>query len=83
MKEERMEIRLIIKAGDHFYYDIGVRCIEDPHNVLSKINNHKQFGEHHPRYLEDFIEFYGKKNVEVMSYGKLKDNADMIQEILQ
>ena len=57
---------------DVFFYDIGIRAIDDPLDILSKyVNGNVGFsqksGRKHPRFLEDFVEEYGEKNVKVLT----------------
>lgn len=64
-------------TGKH-YYDIGLRK-ED--NNLSKTR--VTFGERHPRFLEDFIDKFGKQNVVVRSLGKLHEDATYIIKLFE
>ena len=70
--------RLCIAVKGIFYYDIGLR---KGNNILSKTSH--QFGEDCPRYLEDFIERYGKNNIKLKSYGKLIDDEEYINSLLE
>lgn len=69
---EMLRMQLLVK-GKH-YYDVGLRG-RMGNDKLSKTN--WRFGEECPRFLEDFIEKYGKKNVEILSFGdmSLEDKA--------
>jgi hypothetical protein len=69
-------MRLTIRVKGKFYYDIGLRGS----STLSK--KHRVFGEMQPRYLEDFIEKYGKKNIKIISYGDLNNRKDDIKRIM-
>jgi len=91
--------RLMIQVkGEGFFYDIGIRAIEDPYNCLSKTVNMTKgrwtefagkggqctmYGMNdHPRFLEDFVEKYGKKNVRV--YTSLTYNeTDVSNELFK
>jgi len=70
-----------------FFYDIGIRAIEDPHRLLSKkvIKSNNQatvYGMHdHPRFLEDFVEKYGKRNITVYTSLVFK-SKDVTTELL-
>jgi hypothetical protein len=70
-------MRLIIKADKQYFYDIGLRN----KSKLSKFTS--SFGEYHPRYLEDFIERYGKHNIKIVSFGKLKEEKDTILKLFE
>lgn len=48
--------------------------------MLSNVS--EQFGEVCPRYLEDFVEMYGKSGITIMSYGKLHDEAEYINNLV-
>jgi len=41
------------------------------------------FGEHHPRFLEDFIKKYGKNKIKILSYGCLSDEKEYIDNLLK
>ena len=70
-------MRMTIKIESKYYYDIGLRGND---YYTSKFT--RTFGEDHPKYLEDFIEFYGKKKIRIISYGSLKENKKMIDKML-
>ena len=69
---------MTIRVGKTFYYDIGLR---DGDTILPKIV--RTFNEDHPRFLEDFIEFYGKGKIRIISYGDLKDRQEEIDNLLE
>lgn len=70
-------MRLWILADNKFYYDIGLRKDD---TKLSKTQ--ELFGEMCPRFLEDFIEKYGKKKIKVLDYGTIED-TEYIDELLR
>jgi hypothetical protein len=58
------------------YYDVGIRALEDPLNILSKnvrVFNFDFSQRGHPRFLEDFIEYYGKSSVKVFVSNSYKE----------
>lgn len=61
----RLKIKVKENGRWHYYYDIGLRS-ENPQ--LSKYVYDK--GVLRPRFLEDFIEKYGRENVVILSWGK-------------
>lgn len=69
-------MRMTIRVENKFFYDIGLRSKYDN---TSKIT--RTFNEDHPKYLQDFIEFYGKENVHIISYGDLKNKREEIKEM--
>lgn len=74
-----MRLVIRVKEGRDFYYsyDVGLRRTD---NHSSKtIERH---GEKQPRYFEDFIERYGKDNIQIISYGKLNNETDYINKLL-
>jgi len=71
-------MRLEIVAKGRFYYDIGLR---KRNNNLSKYV--RRFDGRSPRYLEDFIEVYGKSNVRVLDYGTLIHEKEYIINLLK
>jgi hypothetical protein len=71
-------MRLQLRVNNKFYYDIGLR---KGLPYLSK--THEQFGIKCPRFLEDFIEEYGKNNIKVIAYGSLKNEKDYINGLLK
>lgn len=70
--------RLFIMVKGISYYDIGLR---KGNNILSKTSH--QMGGDCPRYLEDFIEMYDKRNIEIKGYGKLIDDKEYIDNLLK
>jgi hypothetical protein len=70
-------MRLIIKVGKNYYYDIGLRS---KHDKTGKIT--RSFGEDHPKFLQDFIEFYKKDRIQIISYGSLKEKEDEINKLI-
>jgi len=60
-----------------YRYDVGIRAIEDKYNVLSKSVVYQ--GKQEPRFLEDWIEKFGRENVYIVSYGDYKLNGDIIE----
>ena len=70
-------MRMTIKVGSKYYYDIGLRGND---TYSSKIT--RTFGEDHPKYLEDFIEFCGKKKIRIISYGSLREKKELIDKML-
>ena len=60
------------------YYDIGLR---KGNETLSKTSH--QFGSDCPRFLEDFIKAFGKKNIEIKDYGKLIYDKEYIDNLLK
>ena len=73
-----MRLTIFVK-GKGFYYDVGLRNING-NQKLSKIV--WRAGEKQPRFLEDFIEKYGKDKINIISYGSLKKHIKYIREIL-
>ena len=69
--------RLCIVVKGTYYYDIGLR---KGNRILSKTSH--QFGSDCPRYLEDFIEKYGKKDVVIKGYGTLLSEKEYIDSLL-
>ena len=76
MSLDKTNMRLAIKINGKVYSDIGIRG----NSTLSE----KVYisGEYRPRFLEDFIKLYGKKNIKIISYGKLKERRDEIDKLL-
>ena len=72
-------LRIELCVGDKFYYDIGLR--KHGNQMLPK--TFTTMGEKHPRFLEDFIEKYGRKNVKIVDYGKLHYEKEYIDKILE
>ena len=70
-------MRMTIKVGKKYYYDIGLR---GNYNNTDKIT--RSFGEDHPKFLEDFIEFYGKHKIRIISYGSMLKKRDFIDKML-
>ena len=78
MKTKNWVSRLhILVKGKHFY-DIGLR---KGNNILSK--RVYRYGLLYPRYLEDFIEIYGKNKIKIIGYGKLEYEKEYINELLE
>lgn len=83
----RLKIKVIIWDEDEeriiktlFRYDIGVRAIDDRFNRLDKYI--KRLGKDEPRFLEDWIEEFGRDNVKVISWGKYKYlRSDKFEEL--
>lgn len=71
-------LRLFIMVNDKFYYDIGLR---KDNYTLSKTT--ERFGELSPRYLEDFIEKFDRKNVHILDYGCLDTEKEYIDKLLE
>ena len=69
-----MRLKIFVVPEGKFYYDIGLR---EGCNILSKTI------DGHPRFLEDFIEEYGKENVIVLDYGKLKHKKPYIDSLFR
>ncbi len=61
-----------------FYYDIGLRKGD---KKLSKMSH--QLGHDCPRYLEDFIDVYGANNIKILTYGKLWEEKDYINNLFK
>lgn len=78
LKQFKSSLRLTVHckdgARDVFFYDRGIKAVDDPFNLLSKTN---YLGE--PRFLEDCITVYGKHNVTVSELGKYEEHADLIR----
>ena len=74
----RSRLHIFIKTTGKHYYDIGLR---KGNEYLSHIR--ETFGETHPRFLEDFIDKFGKQNVIVRSLGKLHEDADYIISLFE
>lgn len=70
-------MRMTLRVQKKFYYDIGLRGNDTYSKKLART-----FGEDHPKYLEDFIEFHGKHNITVISYGDLTNKKDLIDKML-
>ena len=70
-------MRLHLRVINKNYYDIGLR---KGNEILSKTT--ERFGETQPRYLEDFIEAYGKGKIVVIDYGSLFYEKEYIDGIL-
>ena len=70
-----------------YFYDIGLRCIEDPFDLLSTtVQQNKDqctvFGiQSHPRFFEDFVEYYGKNMVKAFT-SLTFDQEDVTKELL-
>ena len=69
-------MRLHIRVGNEHYYDIGLR------NKAEDSELTQRFGEWQPKYLEDFINRYGKKRIEILSYGDLIEKRNDIDKLL-
>jgi len=74
-KETYLRLHIIVK--DKHYYDVGLR---KGNLLLSKYI--LQGSEKIPRFLEDFIDVYGTKEIIVIDYGKLIDDKKYIDELL-
>ena len=72
-----MRTRLCLMVNDKFYYDIGLRKGD---RLLSKFVY--RFSEKQPRFLEDFIEVFGKANVNIIGYGSLVKEKDYIDILI-
>lgn len=73
----RLKIKVLIWDDENerivktlFRYDIGIRAIDDKQNRLSGYI--KKLGKKEPRFLEDWIEDFGRDNVKVVDWGKYK-----------
>ncbi len=66
----------IVVEGIH-YYDIGIRGVQQSSRQCER------FGELQPKFLEDFIHYYGKKKIRILSYGKLANDFDKINDLLK
>lgn len=71
-------MRLMIEAKGQYFYDIGLR---KDHKKLNRYI--RRFGELQPRFLEDFIKMYGKGNIKIISYGKLDNEREYIDSLLE
>lgn len=71
-------LRLHIKVGNKYYYDIGLR-----RDNIKLPKTQWQFGEKCPRYLEDFINKYGKSKIRIIEYGKLLEDKLYIDGLLK
>ena len=69
-----LRLKIFVIPEGKFYYDIGLR---EGDAILSK------FIDGHPRFLEDFIDVYGKENVVVIDYGKLKHKKAYIDSLFR
>ena len=76
MSLDYTNMRLTIRVNGRIYYDIGLRRNS---NLSEKVYIS---GGYRPRYLEDFIKFYGKEDIEIVSYGKLKSEKEYIDRLL-
>jgi len=65
-------------VNNKFFYDVGLRR-NDTNSPKTKI----MFQEECPRFLEDYIEKYGKKNINIIDYGKLIEEKKHIKELLK
>ena len=68
----RLMIRINTSSCYLFFYDIGIKALADPCNASSKfcVRSNNQFTQQinkEPRYLEDFMLYYGSKNVKVLT----------------
>lgn len=70
-------MRMMIRIEGRYYYDIGLRGPNERNQKFSR-----RFGELQPKYLEDFIELYGTNKIEIISYGKLREKKQEIDELL-
>ena len=73
-----LRMTVYIKATHQWFSDIGLR--KDGNEMLSKYI--KQGGTLQPRFLEDFIEKYGKDNVIIKNYGKFYTRENEIKEYI-
>ena len=73
-----MRLWIYIKSAKENYYDVGLRKYN---NKLSKEN--WRWGKKTPRFFEDFVEYYGKKDIEIRDYGRLIDNREYIDKMLR
>ena len=71
-------LRIQLQINNKFYYDIGLR--KDNYQLSKTV---MKFGEKQPRFLEDFIEKYGKNKIKILDYGKLIDDKKYIDNILK
>lgn len=74
-----MRLVLSIKKGRDLYYSYDVGLRRNDNHSSKTIERH---GEIQPRYLEDFIDKYGKNNIKIVSYGKLYDETDYINKLI-
>ena len=72
-----MRLWIYIRSVKENYYDVGLRKYNQN---LSK--ECWRWGKKAPRFLEDFIEYYHKKDIEVRDYGDLIDDKEYIDKIL-
>jgi len=70
-------MRLHIRINNNNYYDIGLR------NGCKTDKLTRRFGEYQPKYLEDFIEKYNKKKINIISYGDLFSEKEAIDKLLE
>ena len=70
-------MRITIRVNNKYYYDVGLRG-----NFNSTPRLTRSFGEVHPKFLEDFIYYNGKKKIKIISYGSLKEKKEMIDKML-
>lgn len=82
--KSNMRLTIKIKQGSNysFEYDVGTRFVDDPFNLLKGRWN-EAFMPPRPRFLEDYIAIYGKKNISIHEYGKFEKHKEMIEEMLQ
>lgn len=69
-----MRLKIFVIPEGKYYYDIGLR---EGNNILSKEI------DGHPRFLEDFLEKYGKENILIIDYGKLRHKKDYIDSLIR
>jgi hypothetical protein len=81
--KSNLRLTLKIKQGQNvvFAYDVGTRFADDPFFVLKgRWNN--DYSPPKPRFLEDYIAIYGRKNISIQEFGKYSKYQEMIEEML-
>jgi len=70
-------MRLVIEIKGKFYYDIGLRGRDTiSPKTIERCNDIE------PRFLEDFIDKYGKDKINIISYGTYSDEIESINQLL-
>ena len=74
-----LRLTIEVTSTQQWFSDIGLR--KDGNEMLSKYI--KQGGILQPRFLEDFIEKYGKENIRIANYGKFSHRQQEIDEYIE
>lgn len=79
--KSNLRLTIAIKQGNNvsYEYDVGTRFIDDPFNILK---GHWNDATLKPRFLEDYIAIYGRKNISIHEYGKFHQYTEMIEGML-